>query len=354
MCDPVPVRVRPILCPEDQPHPMPGQTDPKHLGDRDTATMSFGDHLEDLRRRIIVSFVGIFPIFAVSLLFARGVLEFLLVPLRAQLRAADLPQIIQATGPIESFGAYVRVAFVLTILAGAPWIMWQFWLFIKPGLHHNEERFAYVLLPMSVVLSISGITFMYYVLLPVVLAFFIAFGSTLGRSEAATASLPQGVTLASAPVLQADPESPEVGEFWINETLRELRFCVKITNGQSVILGTALTNNSGISQFYRVSEYTKLLFQLALAFSIGFQTPIVVMLLSWSGLVSVAYMASKRKYVLLICAVLGAVLTPADPISMILMAVPLYLLYELGMILAKYLTPSRVAGTKSDDTHGAD
>jgi sec-independent protein translocase protein TatC len=337
---------------------MSRQTDPKQKGTKDaakdTATMSFGDHLEDLRYRVIFSIVGIFPIFALSLLVSRGVLEFLLVPLRAQLKAADLPQIIQATGPIESFGAYVRVAFALTILVGGPWIMWQFWLFVKPGLHHHEERFAYLLLPMSVVLSISGITFLYFVLLPVVLAFFIGFGSTLGRSEAAVAPLPAGVVLPIAPILKADPESPEEGSFWINESLRELRFAVRITEKEHLILGSPLTNNSGISQFYRVSEYAKLLFQLAIAFSIGFQTPIVVMLLAWSGLVSVAYMASKRKYVVLICAVAGAVLTPADPLSMILMAVPLYFLYELGMLLAKYLTPSRVAGTRSDDTHGAD
>jgi len=338
---------------------MSRQTDPKQQaaqGDskKDTATMSFGDHLEDLRRRLIIAIFGIFPIFALALVVSRDVLEFLLVPLRTQLKAADLPQIIQATGPIESFGAYVRVAFALTILAGGPWIMWQFWLFVKPGLHHNEERFAYVLLPMSIFLSISGITFLYFVLLPVVLAFFIGFGSSLGRSQAATAPLPPGITLPTTPILRADPESPEVGSFWINESLRELRFAIKVSEKEHLILGAPLTNNSGISQFYRVSEYAKLLFQLALAFSIGFQTPIVVMLLAWSGLVSVAFMASKRKFVVMICAVAGAILTPADPLSMILMAVPLYVLYELGMLLARYLTPSRVAGTHRDAADGAD
>lgn len=324
---------------------MNAQTDPKPKKRRtdETATMSFGDHLDDLRRRLILAIVGLVPIFVVALVFADEVLEFLLLPLQEQLRAKDLPQIIQATGPIETFGAYVRVAFVLTIIVGGPWVMWQFWLFVRPGLRHHERRFAHVLIPMSVALSGAGVAFMYFVLLPVVLAFFIGFGSKIGVQAVAVQPLPPGIVLPVVPLLDADPESPAIGAQWINLTLREYRVCVGMVEGEPIVLGSPLKRHSGIAQQYRVSEYVKLVFQLALAFTLGFQTPIVVMLLAWSRLVPISFMARNRKYVLMICAIAGAVLTPADPISMILLAAPLYLLYEFGMVLARFLTPERIA-----------
>lgn len=324
---------------------MNAQTDPKPKKRRtdETATMSFGDHLDDLRRRLVLAMVGLVPIFVVALVFADEVLGFLLLPLQAQLRAKDLPQIIQATGPIETFGAYVRVAFVLTIIAGGPWVMWQFWLFVRPGLRLHERRFAHVLIPMSVALSGAGVAFMYFVLLPVVLAFFIGFGSKIGVQAVAVQPLPPGIVLPIVPLLDADPESPTVGASWINLTLREYRVCIGMVDGEPIVHGMPLKRHSGIAQQYRVSEYVKLVFQLALAFTLGFQTPIVVMLLAWSRLVPISFMARNRKYVLMICAIAGAVLTPADPISMILLATPLYLLYEFGMVLARFLTPERIA-----------
>ena len=178
---------------------------------------------------------------------------------------------------------------------------------------------------------------------PVVLAFFIGFGSKIGVQAAAVQPLPPGIVLPIVPLLDADPESPTIGASWINLTLRQYRVCVGMVEGVPIVIGSALTELSGIAQQYRVSEYVKLVFQLALAFTLGFQTPIVVMLLAWSRLVPISFMARNRKYVLMICAIAGAVLTPADPISMILLAAPLYLLYEFGMVLARFLTPERIA-----------
>jgi len=311
-------------------------------------TMSLGEHLEELRSRVLWAVGGLLPIFAISLFFADTVLDWLIIPLQAQLRAKDLPQVIQATGPIETFGAYVRVAFVLTIIAGGPWIMWHFWRFVRPGLHTHERRFTYLLMPLSGVLTVSAIAFLYFVLLPVVLAFFISFGSNIGARAPATAPLPAGVVLPEVPVLAADPAEPRVGEVWINRPLREYRICVEIKNDKPVVLGAPLTRATGITQQYRVAEYVKLVFQLSLAFAIGFQMPIVIMLLAWSGLVPLTFMAKNRKYMLVVCTIAGAILTPADPISLVLLAAPLYLLYELGMVLARFVTPSLVAGDKPD------
>jgi sec-independent protein translocase protein TatC len=323
---------------------------PEEHHDRDDfATMSFGDHLEDLRRRLILALVGLVPIFAAALIVSRGVLDYLLVPAQEQLRRHQLPAFLQATGPVETFGSYVRVALVLTVLVGAPWVLYQFWLFVAPGLLPRERRFAYFLVPLSAVLMFAGVAFLYRILLPLILSFFITFGSEIGVRKVPAGPLPEGVVLPSAPLLDHDPVAPEPGTFWINTRLSELRIAAGGDGGPSV-LSAPLTRSGGISQQYRVSEYVKLLFQLALAFAIGFQTPIVVMLLAWSGILTLEYMASRRKYVVLICTIAGAMLTPADPISMILLAVPLYLLYELGMIMARFITPRRIAaGLKGDE-----
>lgn len=320
----------------------------------DDGTMSLGEHLEELRARVLWAFGGLIPIFAISLFFADTVLDWLIIPLQAQLKAKDLPAVIQATGPVETFGAFVRVAFVLTIIAGGPWIMWHFWRFVRPGLHHHERRFAYLLMPLSGVLTVSAIGFLYFVLLPVVLSFFISFGSQIGVRPPPTAPLPAGVVLPEAPVLEADPPNPQPGQMWVNESLREYRICIDIKGDEPVVLGAPLTRASGITQQYRVSEYVKLVFQLSLAFAIGFQMPIAIMLLAWSRLVPLEFMAKNRKYMLVICTIAGAILTPADPISLVLLALPLYLLYELGMVLARFVSPSLIAGDTKEDTRDDD
>lgn len=311
--------------------------------------MPLGDHLEELRRRIVLALVGLVPFFVLALLVSRGVLEFLLVPVRAALRDAGLPPVIQSTGPIEVFGSYMRVALILTILAGSWWLLTQLWLFVRPGLYHAERRFVYILIPMSVLLTALGTVFMYTVMLPVVLAFFITFGSTLGVPEYRPVDLPAGVVLPEAPVLQGDPPNPRPGQHWINLELREARFCLSIDDsGRPLVAGTALTSGSGILQLYRLSEYVKLILMLALGFAIGFQMPVVVLLLGWAGVVEPRDLTGARRYMLMGCMVAGAFLTPADPLSMLLLAVPLYLLYELGLILLRVLPASRIAGTEPE------
>ena len=284
------------------------------------------------------------PFFVLALIVSRGVLEFLLVPVRAALRDSGLPPVIQSTGPVEVFSSYMHVALILTILTGSWWLLMQLWLFIRPGLYATERRFVYILIPLSVALTFLGTIFMYTVMLPVVLSFFITFGSTLGVPEYRPVDLPAGVVLPEAPVLMGDPPAPTPGQHWVNLELREARYCLSVdANGVPLIAGTALTSGSGILQLYRLSEYVRLILMLALGFAVGFQMPVVVLLLGWAGVVEPGDLTKIRKFVLMGTLVVSAVLTPADPISMLLLAGPLYILYEFGLILLRVLPASRVA-----------
>jgi len=315
----------------------------------DPNAMSFGEHLEDLRRRVILAIAGIVPIFVVGLIFGRSILEVLIQPVQRALREAGLPAVLQATSPLEGFSAYVRVAVVLTLVVGSPWMLYQLWRFVAPGLYAAEKRFVHVLIPLSAALSVVGVVFLYFVILPVVLAFFIGFSSQIGRSEAQTVEPPAGTVFPTIPVLAGDPPAPEVGAEWINESLMQRRVCVGYEGTVPTILGSVLTRGSGIVQQYRISEYVKLVMSLGVAFAVGFQTPVVVLLLGWAGLVDRPLLARMRKQTALICAAASAFLTPADPLSMVLLAVPLYLLYELGGLLLWIMPASKLAGERFKD-----
>ncbi len=337
-------------------------------------SMPLGDHIEDLRRRLIIAFLGLAPILILSLVFGRQIIDLMLIPLREALKGRGLPPVVQVTGPMETFGAYLRVSIAVAILVGLPWLIYQGWKFAAPGLYAAERRFVYVLAPMSVGLTLASIAFLYFVMMPLVLAFFIGFGQALGGPSPGTAEVPPGMVLPEVPSLHGDPPSPQPGQMWINTRLQEMRIAVgnlpavEVANPEEVIqnqerppkvriLGVPLALTAGLSQQFRVSEYIKLLFQLTLAMAIAFQTPVVVLLLCWTGLIDPKAMGKHRKYAVLASAVLGALLTPADPLSMFALAIPLYTLYELGLFIARVLPAEKLAGSAGegnvdDDPHG--
>lgn len=345
--------------------------------------MPLGDHLEELRRRLIFAFLGLLPIFGLSLAIAGPMIRVLTAPLEVRLAAADLPVRVIQTSPTESFGAYIKVALVLTIIVGLPWMFYQFWLFISPGLLPREKRFIHLLIPASGFLSALGAGFMYLVMLPVVLSFFITFSLTLamggpgadrgrpggGGEGLATESelVAQAALLSNAglAVLSGDPPSPTPGQMWVNSKTKELR--IALSDPASVgtdadaekpiatnVLGVPLRRSSFIQQEYRIREYLSFVLALGLAFAVAFQMPVVVVLLGWVGLVTPAWLGKVRKPAIMVCSVLGAVLTPADPLSMILLAVPLYGLYELGVLALRLLPASKVFKDKREAAYNPD
>lgn len=310
--------------------------------------MSFGEHLEELRRRLIYALLTLVPIFILCLAFGTTLMEVILRPVQAQLRAAQLPVMLQATGPMETFSAWVKVAFAVTLVVGVPMAMYQLWRFVAPGLYAHERRFARFLVPLSMSLSALGLVFLYFVLLPAILAFVLHFGAGVGRPHITVAEPPAGIVLPAFPVLAADPPNPAPGEMWFNEALQELRINTAVPRADGSvpppqIRGTPMTRAAGIAQQFRISQYLSTVFNLSLAVAIGFQMPVAVLLLGWAGIVDAEMLSRNRRYAILICMVAAALLTPPDPLSLILLSVPLWLLYELGLLMLKMLPPSRVA-----------
>lgn len=303
--------------------------------------MSFGEHLEDLRRRVMFAVIGLAPIAVLCMAFGDKVIWLLIRPLEAALLANNQAPNLQTLSPLEAFAAYFKIAMVLTVILGIPWILYQLWLFVAPGLYETERRFVKFLLPFSAVLTLLGTAFLYAVVLPVTLSWLIHFGSGLVPAMAPGVATEQPATaLANIPIRTEDPPNPKEGDAWVIAPLKQLR----IAQGDGALLTVPLVSGGLISQQYRLSEYIDLIFLLGLIFALGFQTPIVVMLLSWVGIVDPVSLGRQRKYVFFGLMVGAAVLTPmGDPLSLSLVQVPLYLLFELGLVLAKWVPPSRVS-----------
>ena len=345
--------------PDHTPSSRP-RSNPDHVF-RHGSTMSLGDHIEDLRRRLILAVAGVLPIVLIAFLFGKPLVELLIHPVQDALRSAGLNPTLQSTGVFEMFGAYVRVSIIAAILVGSPWLLYQLWRFVAPGLYDNERRFVYFLIPLSVVLSITGVLFLYMVILPVVLAFFIEFGAAVGEPGTPIALVPEGADLGQLLALRGDPANPLPGQWWVNTDLQQLRVAVAGKGTDAVVvLGSPLTESAGVVPQYRISEYIKSFLSMALAFGGGFQMPVLILLLGWAGIIVPAWLTKYRRHALLGCCVASAILTPADPLSMVLLAIPLYLLYEFGIILLRFMPPDRIArgfwrkSPADDDRDGGD
>jgi hypothetical protein len=169
-----------------------------------------------------------------------------------------------------------------------------------------------------------------------------AFGIPDPGSRIATAVSEGGPVF---PVLTEPPAQPAPGQVWIDAATRSLMVVVPVAeDGDSFeILSSPLSRAGTISQEFRLGEYMSFVLTLALAIVVAFQMPLVILLLGWVGLVQRDTLRRQRRHALLICAVLGAVLTPADVVSMVLLFIPLYVLYELGILLLAFAPADRVA-----------
>jgi len=318
-------------------------------------TMSFGDHLEELRRRILMALVLPIPISVVTFFFSNALILWLYQPLDRVLRANDLPRRLQVLSPPEFLITKIKLSIISALIISAPWLLWQAWQFSRPGLFRHERRFVYFLIPGSAVLTAAGVALMYFAMLPLMLQVLVMFGSSLQidpqliPQEAGnpTAAVSPAVTapLSKLSVLREHPLSPAPGDAWVK--MPERLLCVAIEGnpepGAIEILQLPLANLSMISQEFRLGTYMSFVLILMLGIVIAFQMPLVILLLGWLGLTTPAWLKAHRKYAILVCAVTAAVITPADAISMVAMLIPLYCLYELGIVLLAIAPASAVA-----------
>ncbi len=315
--------------------------------------MSLGDHLEELRKRVMYALIGVAVLFFAGLYFGPTILHWLIIPVQQALRDGNLPPTLLATGMFETFFTYLKISTISAVVLGFPWILWQAWRFVAPGLYRHEQRFVTMLLPMSVVLSVLSGLFLYLVVLPLMLHFFVHFGNTVSPELAPTAPLPAGVSPLNIPVLGADPPAPKAGDSWINSDLKELRVVLPTATG-TTIYSTPLSTSSGIILQPRVGEWIDTLLGIALAFAAGFQLPVVILLLGWVGIVTPAFLAKYRKHALFVIAIIAALLTPPDPTSMCILIAPLYLLFEFGILMLRFFPASKVGRRREEDGEPAE
>lgn len=329
----------------------------------DPHLMSFGDHLEELRRRILLSLILPIPLAFITFMMSEKLIEWLYLPLYRVQIAYDLPTKVQALSPPEIILTRIKLSLIFALILSAPWLLWQIWLFISPGLYQREKRFVNLLIPGSAILTVCGVTLMYFVMLPLMLYVLVGFGTNLriGPDQPELDPRIQAIIERGDPIelRYQHPDPPEADHLWLLWTDQKLYASVLDENGEIQIMVVPPPGESIISQQFHISKYIGFVLILMVGISIAFQTPLVVLLLGWVGLATPDWLSARRKHALLICGVVSAIITPADALSMLVMLFPLYGLYELGIVLLRMAPASRVAeGTlfsrKKRDRGGAD
>ena len=318
--------------------------------------MSFGDHLEELRRRILLGIVVPVPVAILLFAFAGQIRSFLCIPLVDALLANGLPGTLQVMSPLETLMIDMKLSLIGAFIVGAPWVLWQAWLFIRPGLYQHERRFVRLLLPGSALLAAAGAALLYWVILPAMLTILVGMSappatlatkdpSATGDAAALVAAIP------ALPTLASDPANPRAGQMWINTAAHAIHVAVPAGGAGDASAGDAavqimalpLTRPGEISQAFRLSEYLDFVLTMFLCVAIAFQLPVAMLLLSWTGLVRADWLRSKRRFALLGVVLAAAVISPGDVLSLVMLAVPLYLLFELSLVLMDVATPRAVA-----------
>ncbi|EGV17537.1 twin-arginine translocase subunit TatC [Thiocapsa marina] len=243
------------------------------------AEQPFVSHLIELRDRLIRMSIAIFVVFLALFPFANEIYTFVAAPLMAQLPEGNTMIATQVAAP---FLTPFKLALIAAVFLAMPFLLYQFWGFIAPGLYKHEKRLATPLLISSIILFYVGVAFAYFVVFPLIFAFL-------------SASTPDGVAM--------------------------------------------MTD---------ISAYLDFVLALFFAFGIAFEIPIATILLVAAGITTPAALASKRPYVIVGAFVVGMLLTPPDVISQTLLAVPMWLLFELGIVFSKVLVGRRATVTDED------
>lgn len=296
--------------------------------------MSLGAHLDELRMRLIKA--AIVPVVLAIVVFmnAAYLRAFILQPLVDALAATNQPTNLQVLSPTETIMVDLQLSIWAAVVVSVPWILWQLWRFVAPGLYAHERRYARFLVPLSALLVVLGLTG-FYLTLPYMMQMMIGFGTEAPR----TVAPPPSALDAAAPrvlVLERDPASAEAGQVWMLKGDSQLYVAVDAGRGDGQLeVRTVATRTTGsLSQQYRLQEYVDFVIFFALAIAIAFQMPVAVLLLGWIGLLNTRFLRKYRRHAILVCAIVAAVVTPTiDIVSMLGLMIPLYLLYELGIVL---------------------
>jgi sec-independent protein translocase protein TatC len=237
----------------------------------DLSKQPFMAHLIEFRDRALRAFISILIIFAALFSFSQELYLYISEPIREYLPANTS---MIATEVASPFLTPFKLTLVLSLFAAMPYILYQVWAFVAPGLYQREKKIVVPLFFSSVFLFYAGMAFAYYIVFPLVFMFF-------------TSIAPEGVNV-----------MPDI------------------------------------------RSYLDFVLKLFFAFGLSFEIPIAVVILSWMGAVDPDNLVKKRPYVFVLCFVLGMLLTPPDIISQTLLAIPMWLLFEIGILFGRLVKPA--------------
>jgi sec-independent protein translocase protein TatC len=325
--------------------------DPAHAADHDLPVMSFGSHLEELRRRLILALLGAFVGVAVCLYFANDIIGFLYRPYLLALHQAGYAPHLTYAKPAGSIIMYFMTAFKAGFVLSSPWIFYQFWQFIAAGLFRRERLIVYRYIGPSIVLFLAGIVFFFCFVLPVMLKIFLEFNQQVQipsltpnsydsflYGPAATqpaATMPAGdqSPLLNIPIVRSDPThfAPGQVSIWYNAVDGELRMHVADRT-----LDMQTQPSKGLfSPIPMMDDYMSFVTVMCLVFGFSFELPMVMMILAQLGIVSPGQFGKFWRFAVLALAIFAAILAPTpDVLTFSSIFVPLLALYILGLLLA--------------------
>ncbi|GBD04691.1 Sec-independent protein translocase protein TatC [bacterium HR20] len=237
--------------------------------------MGFLDHLDELRRRIISGLAGIVVASIGVSFFINDIVERILLrpAVEAGLRLQNLRPFGQAF-------LYFKLIFICGFIIGFPWVLWNLWRFVAPGLYEHERRWARQITVWTSICFLAGVAFAYFGMIPSMMAFAKSFGS------------------------------------------------------------------AQIENIIDVNEYLGFFATVILASGLIFELPMIMYVLARAGIVTPKFLSTYRRHAIIVILIIAAVLTPTpDPINQLFFATPLYILYELSIVISKFAVKRRAVAT---------
>ncbi len=227
---------------------------------------SISNHLLELRNRLL-KVIALFIIFSIiGIPFASDIYGFVADPL---IKLLPTGSSMIATEVASPFMAPIKLVLYIALLFSMPWLFYQVWIYVSPGLYKNEKSFTGPLMFSTVVLFFSGAAFAFFVVCPIIFKFFIVMA----------------------------PESIQV-----------------------------MTD---------INQYLGFIFKLVFAFGVAFEIPIATILLVKSGIATKASLTKARPYLIILFLIVGMLLTPPDIFSQLFLAIPMWILFELGILISR-------------------
>jgi sec-independent protein translocase protein TatC len=243
---------------------------------------TISEHLLELRSRIIKSLIFFVLAFIISYINADKIYDFLLQPYVKALGSDGLAnKRLIFTALQETFVTYLKLSFFSALFFSFPIFLIQIWKFIAPGLYSNEKKAILPFMIATPVLFLLGAFLAYQFIMPLAIKFFLSF-------ESLTSQTSMSIQLEA-----------------------------------------------------KVSEYLSLIMIFMIAFGLSFELPVLLILLATVGFVDSKYLSERRRYIIVIIFIVAAIITPPDPISQIGLAIPLMLLYEISILIIKYLEKNK-------------